>query len=243
MSSEKEKEYRREYRRKNKERLAKKRKEWKEKNKEMIKQKAKEYREANADKLTAYARSYVLSPEQKVRDTQRRKERSSQYRENRRSKLTQEQREEINRKKREDRKNNPEKYREQYRNNKEKVIKASTRRRKERLIADPIFALREKIRGNIKESIKHKGVKKNTRTEAILGCTYETFISYITEDFKRRHERGPEFSLEKLELHHKVFMCTAQTEEEVLSLNRYTNLMLVTEEEHKQIHKGGYRVN
>ena len=71
-----------------------------------------------------------------------------------------------------------------YINNKDKLIKQIYANKKERLKNDPLFKLGENIRSLITQSFKLKGVKKNTKTEQILGCSFDEFKQYLESQFE-----------------------------------------------------------
>lgn len=62
--------------------------------------------------------------------------------------------------------------------------------------------------------------KKNAKTETILGCTIEEFINYISAQFKK----GMSFDNHgEWHLDHIIPIATAQSEEDIIRLNHYTN--------------------
>lgn len=92
------------------------------------------------------------------------------------------------------------------------------RRRKE----EPIFKLKYVISRTIRRSLKCKGISKSKKSIEILGCTIEFFKRYIEEMFigdMSWENYGTYWDLD-----HKIPLSTAETEEDVLRLNHYTNL-------------------
>ena len=81
-----------------------------------------------------------------------------------------------------------------------------------------------RMRG-IATSFKRNGFKKDSKTAAILGCDFETAFKSIG------WFRG-------CEIHHIVYLKTANTKEDVERLNHYTNLIALTHKEHRAVHKG-----
>lgn len=68
------------------------------------------------------------------------------------------------------------KYRESY-----KPIRNA--REKERLLNDPQYALKKRLRNNILAYIKGKGVKKECSSTELLGCSHSEFKQYFESKF------------------------------------------------------------
>jgi hypothetical protein len=124
------------------------------------------------------------------------------------------------------RENNKEYYKEyikQHReNNKESHKEYSKQHNKQRRQNDPLFKLSCNIRTLISFSFKNKGYRKNTKTEQILGCTIEEFKIYIEKQFIHPmsfDNYGPVW-----EIDHITPISSAKTEEDIITLNHYTNL-------------------
>lgn len=102
-----------------------------------------------------------------------------------------------------------------------KKRKRNTRHR-ERRATDPLFALKHRLRNRVSKSLKRKGFKKNTKTAAMLGCTYEDFKEYA----EARLPLGMtwETFLSDGHLDHIVPLDAADTEADVYALNHFTNL-------------------
>ena len=85
---------------------------------------------------------------------------------------------------------------------------------------DPLFRLSDSIRTLIWISINKMGYKKNSKTNNILGCSFEEFKSYIEEQFNDNMswENYGEWHLD-----HKTPVSWAETEEQIYELNKYTN--------------------
>jgi hypothetical protein len=107
--------------------------------------------------------------------------------------------------------------------NKEKIKKYQNEYKKNRLQNDSIFKfgcnLRCLIRSSFKRNNNNKFIKK-TKSENILGCTISEFRSYIKIKFtkKMNFENYGEWHLD-----HIIPISSAQTEEEIVKLNHYTN--------------------
>ena len=143
--------------------------EWNKKNRDKKKAQDKKYREANREKIREIHRKW----REKNREHVNAKARENYY------KNPQAQRERQDRyiaahlEKEKQRRHN-------YKiNNREKVAAYARKRREE-----PVYRLKTNIRTLIKNSIKYKGHQKNTKTEQILGCTIDEFITYLQSKFQ-----------------------------------------------------------
>ena len=86
---------------------------------------------------------------------------------------------------------------------------------------DPIYRLTYCIRGLISHSIRKMGFAKKSRTEEILGCSFEEFRIYISSKFTE----GMSLSNHgKWHIDHIKPISLAKTENDVILLNHYTNL-------------------
>lgn len=139
------------------------------------------------------------------------------------------------------RKNNKEKersrHREYYLKNKEKINNYRERYKdrrselhKEKMNSDPLYKLTHNVRTLIKQTFKRYG--KNSKTQEILGCSFDEFKNHIEsqwEDWMCWGNYGnPEDGIyepnKTWDIDHIVPSSTALTEEDVIRLNHYTNL-------------------
>jgi hypothetical protein len=110
-------------------------------------------------------------------------------------------------------------------NNKEKILK----RQKEKRDTDPLFKLKVNLRNAINLSITKSGFKKLSRTEEILGCTFEDFKSYLESKFEswmtweNRGLYNGTFNY-GWDIDHIIPLTTGKNYFEIISLNHYTNL-------------------
>jgi len=178
--------------------------------KDCNKEKAKEYYQDNKEKKNEYDKKY--------------RENNKEYR----KKYYQDNKERTKEVDKKYRENNKEKKKEYYQNNKEKIIENNKEYIKKRRLKDPLFKLKGDLRSLIGTSIRRKGYKKNSNTFNILGCEYSFFIKYMKEQFKdgMTWENHGEWHID-----HIIPMYAAQTEEEALVLNHYTNFQPLWAEE------------
>lgn len=85
---------------------------------------------------------------------------------------------------------------------------------------DALFKVKDNIGNLIRNSIKKKGFKKNSKTRVILGCDYEFFIKYIANKFLDGMSWD---NYGKWHLDHIYPISKATNEEHMILLNHYTN--------------------
>ena len=94
---------------------------------------------------------------------------------------------------------------------------------KNRINTDSLFKFKSNVRGLIYQSFKRKknnDWNKKTKTENILGCKFEEFKIYIEKQFTN----GMNWENQgKWHLDHIKPLKLAETEEDVIKLNHYTN--------------------
>lgn len=98
--------------------------------------------------------------------------------------------------------------------------KTAARKRKRRN-GDPLFAFVSAVRSNTTRAFSRKGMKKHSRTEALLGCTVSEFRTHIERQFL------PGMTWENRALwhiDHIVALATAKNADEVAALCHHTNL-------------------
>jgi len=215
------KEYKRQWRIKNKERLDAKNK----LNKDELSRKRKEKYKENSEKLKEKRREYYAKNKEKELT------RSKKYNEKNRDKILIKKKEYrdlnkdlINNKKKEWDSNNRDKINEYVRN------KRNT---------DEIFKLTSNCRSLIRKAIKRNGYTKKTKTHDILGCSYNEFKEHLELLWSHPNnldENGnvwmnwDNYGLYNGEpnhgwdIDHIIPLSTAITEESVIKLNHYTNL-------------------
>ena len=104
--------------------------------------------------------------------------------------------------------------------NKERLNELSRIRCLKKRKKDPIYKMQLNIRWLVNDSMRKNGYTKKSRTQEILGCSWEFFKNYIEQRWKEGmtwENRG------KWHLDHIVPISSANTEKEILKLNHYTN--------------------
>lgn len=192
---------------KNRERILQNQKEFRENNQSVIKQRNAEYYEKNKEVLLNEQKEY-----QKKTKTERNVYKKIYVKKNESKVKT---------------------YQKEYRqNNKEKQNEYMKVYQKERMKTDPLFKLSKNIRTLVGNSFKNTSFKKNTKTEKILGCSFEDFKTYLESKFEpwmNWNNKGnwngyPKETNTHWDVDHIVPLHTAKTVEDVIRLNHYTNL-------------------
>lgn len=104
--------------------------------------------------------------------------------------------------------------------NRQKVTDRQNRWAKAKLRTDEMFAIKKRLRSLMVNAFNSVGSAKSAETEAILGCTFEEFKAHIERQFLAGmswSNRG------EWHLDHIVPLATAQSPEDVIRLNHFTN--------------------
>lgn len=110
--------------------------------------------------------------------------------------------------------------RDYYLKNKEKIIIKNHKYAQDRLRTDSLYKLTANIRTLINNSVRKRGYTKASSISSILGCSYEELLEYL----------GPKPTADA-HIDHICPCSEAKTEEELLRLQHYTNLMWLPAEE------------
>ena len=172
----------------------------------------KAYREANKDKIKAYNKAYNEANKDKIKET------NKLYREA--NKPTKVKKVPTNIK---------EYKRAYYQANKDKLRETINKWHKKERDTNPLFKLKGNIRNLIGNTIRRGGFKKMTKTEQILGCTFQQFKEHLESQFEpwmTWDNRGlyngtPNYGWD---IDHIKPTSSANNELELLQLNHYSNL-------------------
>ena len=87
--------------------------------------------------------------------------------------------------------------------------------------SDPMFALRFKMRSIIRKAFDRNGYTKRSKSQSILGCTFEQLKKHLESQFQpgMSWENRSEWHID-----HIIPLASVKTEEDVIRLNHYTNL-------------------
>ena len=140
--------------------------------------------------------------------------------------------EEINKKHKEYFDKNPEakakklkRNRDYFQKNKKEIIEKRKKKREE----NPLYRMTCITRSLIHNAFNRQGYKKTSKTNTILGCTFEEFKSYLESKFepwmnwdnKGLYNGQPNFGWD---IDHIIPLSSAKTVEDIVKLNHYTNL-------------------
>lgn len=94
---------------------------------------------------------------------------------------------------------------------------------------DSLHYLKYKTRNIISQSFKRKGINKKSKTEDILGCSYQEFKIYLESKFEswmNWNNKGLYNGTSNYgwDIDHIIPLSNANTEEEIIKLCHYTNL-------------------
>lgn len=105
--------------------------------------------------------------------------------------------------------------------NKKRFVHCKNEYKKRKKIEDPIYAMTERIRSRTAMAFKNKGFKKQSRTEKMLGCTFNQFSKHIERQFTdgMSWENRSEWHLD-----HIVPLSCATTIEGLEKLSHYKNI-------------------
>lgn len=113
------------------------------------------------------------------------------------------------------------KYHKEYQiKNKEKIREYNRQYGLNRRKTDELFKLSHSIRCRIRDSFKRSGWKKNSKTESVLGCDFETFKLHLEKQFTKGMNWN---NYGKWQLDHIYPTSLARDEKHLLELNHYTN--------------------
>ncbi len=188
-------------------------------NHEKVKERSLRYYYDNIEKLKEYGKEYWKNNSEKRKETIKKwatnntekiKEKSKRYFEKNKDK--------INQNKIEKRKENYNEYR-----------KHTNLYVKEKRLNDPLFRIKGNLRSRISSGLKSKGFKKNQNTVKILGCSYVHFKLYLEQQFEpwMNWENYGKYNGELnygWDIDHVIPQSNGKTVEEIIELNKYTNL-------------------
>jgi hypothetical protein len=208
-------EYQKLYRDKNKE----KSKEYLEKyyldNRELLLEKSKEYVFKNKEKVADYKKSHAVKNKEKlkeyghdyyIKNKEKSLSRSKEYKEKNKDN--------INKRRNIKNKENRE------------ILNIKIRERRK---SDPLFRISQNIRVYIRNCFRYKGVKKNTKTENILECSFDEFKIHLESKFDSwmswdnygKYNGEPNSGWD---IDHIIPISSAESEDDIIKLNHYTNL-------------------
>lgn len=228
---EKNKEFQREYQKKYRESKTDDLKEYQKKYYETNKDKRNQYLLENKDKISEYRKTYYEENQDKLIDL-----RKQYYQGNKETEI--------------------QRVKEYYSKNKEKYKEYNKLYSNQRYHNDVMYNLKHTLRNLINKSITRKGGVKVSKTELILGCSYETFKQHIeslwshpdnldengnvwmTWENKGNPKDGIFEPNKNWDIDHKIPLSQTDSVDEVIKLNHYTNLQPMCGYRNRWIKKG-----
>lgn len=163
----------------------------------------------------------------KICEKNKRHKRDVKYRENNRNK--------VNNSVKKYRENNKEKIKEydkKYRENNNEKINEKNRIWRNKVSKDPYYIIKNNTSKMISKVIKRNGYSKKSKTNEILGCSYEEFKEHIESKWEYwmswdNYGNPKDGILEEnktWDIDHIVPISSAETEDDIIKLNHFTNL-------------------
>ena len=172
--------------------------EYREKNKEKCIQTVREWRDRNKDYDKDYNKKRRRYDKDEVKD--------------RNKKYWEENKEELKKR-----------HREYYKENKDNILKSNLKYESDRKKSDPLYKMTKNLRCRTRAAFKASRWHKNSSNIDMLGCSFNEAFKHIESQFtegmswKNHGVRG-------WHIDHIIPLCSANTEEELVSLCHYTNL-------------------
>jgi hypothetical protein len=118
---------------------------------------------------------------------------------------------------------------EYYENNKEIILKCKRENFNKRMQLEPLFKLSNSIRSTFHKVIKRNGYVKKSKSISILGCSFEEFKIYLEKQFQpwMNWNNYGKYNGELnygWDIDHIIPISSANTEDDIIKLNHYTNL-------------------
>jgi len=129
-----------------------------------------------------------------------------------------------------------------YLENKDLIIKKQYTYVKSKKETSYLFRLSFNIRLMLHKSFKNSGYSKKSKTGNILGCSFEELKEYLESKFEpwmtwdNRGLYNGELNY-GWDIDHKIPLSTAETEEDIIRLNHYTNLQPLCSKINRDIKK------
>lgn len=194
-------EYNKRYHEKHKDEIKEKQKQYYQKNKDAIKEKSKKYYQTHKEQKKDYQKDYYKNNKEKIADYKK------EY-------YT------IN-------KSDIQKYKKQYSSTHREYLNDYFRNyQRKRRNNDNLHKFKMQIRHLIWLSFNKKGKIKSDKTENILGCNLDYFISYLLNSFEQRYGYKYNYD-EPVHIDHIVPLSKAESENEIIKLCNYKNLQLL----------------
>lgn len=216
----------------NKERISEYKRKYYLENREHINRKTKLYYKKDIEKNRFRRREYYKNhKEESKRYNKIHKEERKAYMKKWESEHKEERKEYRRKQYAKNRERNIEKNRKWKEEHKEHVREYSREYVKRKKEEDSLYYLTTRIRKMVSKVIHKNGYTKKSKTFKILGCSFDFLMNYLFDNAKKRYINFTEqdFLIKgKYHIDHIVPLSTATNEDELIKLNHYMNLQLLT---------------
>lgn len=127
------------------------------------------------------------------------------------------------------------KSKERYEKNKITINKKQREYEARRKQEEPLYKFKGRIRKLIHRVISRNGYTKRSKCTKILGCDWNFFKKHLEETFEFNYGIPRQYiNWSDMHIDHIIPLNTASSEEEILSLNHYTNLQILYAEDNME---------
>ena len=121
------------------------------------------------------------------------------------------------------------KQREYYRNNSDKVKEYNKQYKQEKKKNNELYRKQCYISKRIRDVFNHKGNCNYKTIESIVGISCKDLYNYLLKTFKNNY--GCNYNCEEVHIDHIKPLANVETMDDLMTLNHYTNLQLLTPED------------
>ena len=98
-----------------------------------------------------------------------------------------------------------------------------------RKLYDAEFKLKRQIRNSVRQAFLRRSSSKRCHTEEIVGCTIQELYEHLCRTFEDRY--GVAYQGQQVHIDHIIPLSLAETKDEIITLNHWSNLQLLTPED------------
>lgn len=133
-------------------------------------------------------------------------------------------------------------HRDSYLRDKERLKPIKSQYLRNKRLTNHIFAISDSFRRNLRTSFLRSGFSKSSKTQEILGCSFEEFKIYLESKFEpwmnwgNRGKYDGSFNT-GWDIDHIIPVSSAKSEDDIIKLNHYTNLQPLCSKINRDIKK------
>jgi len=101
---------------------------------------------------------------------------------------------------------------------------------------EPLLKAQGRLQALIRASLVARGYRKQSKSAHILGGDFETVWNHLRKTWYDRY-RYELKDTDAYDIHHIIYCKTANNKEELMKLQHYTNLTLLTPSDHRKLHR------